>query len=564
MRKRAFPVCAIAFISVWAATARAEDPTREFAAVRDEYLKKFKPLLIESNQAWWEANTTGKDEAFARKKKAEEALIELHSDKAVFAKLKALKEGGKVTKPIPARELDVMYRNFLPGQADPELQKKIVAMENEVEQMFNAHRSKVDGKDLSENDVRKVLTDSKDSGSAEKAWKGYMEVGAKVDSKLKQLVTWRNQVATSLGFKNYYVMRLFLDEIGEDQLLALFDELDTLTREPYAKIKDKIDADRSARFSIQITDLRPWHFGDLFFQEAPVGDEGGVNLDDIYKDRDVIALCKEYYAGLGMDITDILARSDLYEKPGKSPHAFSTNINRAEDIRVLCNLKNNLMWADTTLHEFGHAVYDKYIDKSVPFLLHEPAHSLTTEGYAMMMGAMAKNQEYLTKIVKLPPDQAAAAAKTAREHLRREKLIFSRWAQVMVRFEYGMYSNPDQDLGKLWWDLKKKYQMLNPPESVSRPDYGAKVHIVSNPAYYHSYMMGDLFACQVQEKMAREVMKVKDATQTAFCGSKKAGDFLKKNIFGPGDLHSWNDLTKRATGEPLSAKYFAKQYVQPG
>ena len=30
------------------------------------------------------------------------------------------------TKPIPARELDLMYRSFLPGQADPELLKKIV------------------------------------------------------------------------------------------------------------------------------------------------------------------------------------------------------------------------------------------------------------------------------------------------------------------------------------------------------------------------------------------------------------------------------------------------------
>jgi peptidyl-dipeptidase A len=562
MRKCNFFAVVLSLVLV--SVTRAEDPKKEFASIRDAYLKKFQPLFCESAQAWWEANTTGKDEAFARKKKAEEALVELHSDHAVFAKLKALKEGGKIKDPVAARELDVMYRTFLPGQADPELQKKIISLENEVEQLFNTHRSKVDGKDLTENDVRTVLTDSKDTSAAEKAWKGYMDVGGKVESKLKQLVTWRNQVATSLGFKNYYVMKLFLDEIGEDQLLALFDELDTLTREPFAEIKGKIDADRAARFSIQVADLRPWHFGDLFFQEAPVTAEGGVNLDDIYKDRDVIALCKDYYAGLGMDITDILARSDLYEKPGKSPHAFSTNLNRGDDIRVLCNLKNNLMWADTTLHEFGHAVYDKYIDKSVPFLLHEPAHSLTTEGYAMMMGAMAKNQEYLTKIVKLPPDQAAAVAKTAREHLRREKLIFSRWAQVMVRFEYGMYSNPDQDLGKLWWDLKKRYQLLNPPENVSRPDYGAKIHIVSNPAYYHSYMMGDLFACQVQEKMARDVAKVKDATQTCFCGNKKAGDFLKKNIFGPGDLRSWNELTKKATGEPLSAKYFAKQYVRAG
>ena len=38
-----------------------------------------------------------------------------------------------------------------------------------------------------------------------------------------------------------------------------------------------------------------------------------------------------------------------------------------------------------------------------------------------------------------------------------------------------MYGNPDQDLGKLWWDLKQRYQLLHPPETVSRPDYAAKL-----------------------------------------------------------------------------------------
>ena len=53
-----------------------------------------------------------------------------------------------------------------------------------------------------------------------------------------------------------------------------------------------------------------------------------------------------------------------------------------------------------------------------------------------------------------------------------------------------------------------------------------------------------------------------DVTQSCLYKCKKAGDSLKKNIFGPGDLRSWNELTQRATGEPLSAKYFAKQYVK--
>ncbi|MEK7711269.1 MAG: M2 family metallopeptidase [Planctomycetota bacterium] len=546
-----------------AADERKIDPVAaeaEFKRLRDDYVTKFRPLFIESETAWWEANTTGSDAAFGRRKAARNKLVELHSDKAVFARLQALKEIGAIKYPLLARELDVMYRTFLPGQSDPDLQKKIIAIENEVEQTFNTHRSKVGQKELTENDVRTVLSDSKDSKEAEAAWKGYMEVGGKIKDKLAMLAGLRNQMAKQLGFPNFFVMKLTLQELDPDELVRLFDELDTLTKEPFAELKKEIDTAMAARFGVSADQLRPWNFGDLFFQEAP--NTGGADFDAVYKDKDLLAITKDYYQSMGTPAEDILARSDLYEKPGKSPHAFSTNLNRADDIRVLCNIKANAYWADTLVHELGHAVYDKYIGKDVPFLLHEPSHSMTTEGFAMMMGAMTKNEDFLVKAVKLSPGEAANLAQAARKSLRAEKLIFSRWAQVMMRFEKGMYENPDQNLGELWWNLKKRYQLLNSPESADRPDYAAKIHIVTVPVYYHNYLMGDLFATQVHAYIARSVLGVDDPAKTSFYGRKEAGDYFKEKIFGPGDLYSWNELTRRATGEPLSPKAFAGQYVR--
>lgn len=513
--------------STWAS------PDDDFRQLRDAYLAKFKPLIIQSETAWWDANTTGADEAFERRKQAQNALVELHNDQKTFARLKSKKKAGNIVDPVLKRELDVMYRSHLPGQGNRDLQKKIIALESEVEKMFNAHRGEVDGKPLSENDIRQVLSDSRDSAEAEKAWKAYMQVGEAVEKKLRELVELRNDLANEIGFPTYFAMKLYLQEIDPDELEKLFDELDALTKEPFAELKKEIDSAMAARFGVAVDQLRPWHFGDLFFQEAP-GIEG-VNLDDLYKDKDLVALAKDYYTGLGTPPDDILQRSDLYEKPKKSPHAFSTNLNRADDIRVLCNLKPNLYWADTLIHELGHAVYDKYIGKDVPFLLHEPSHSLTTEGFAMMVGAMVKNEDFLVKALKLPHDQAAAAVQSARRSLRAEKLIFSRWTQVMMRFERGMYGKPNQNLGELWWSLKGKYQLLNPPETVNRPDYAAKIHVVTAPVYYHSYMMGELFACQVHAYIAKTVLGMDDPTKTSFYGEKKVGDYWKQKIFGPGN-----------------------------
>ena len=232
------------------------------------------------------------------------------------------------------------------------------------------------------------------------------------------------------------------------------------------------------------------------------------------------------------------------------------------DIRVLCNVKPNSNWMDTVHHEIGHAVYDQYIAKDVPFILHEPSHILTTEGLAMLFGAITKNQEFIAKIINLPDAEVAKYTDAGRRSLRAEKLIFSRWTQVMLRFEQGMYADPGQNLNKLWWDLKRRYQLLNPPDDMSGADYGAKLHVVAAPVYYHNYMLGELFATQLHHYMAREVVGVENPHETAFVGNKKAGRYLREQVFAPGNLYRWDDLTQRVTGEPLSAGAFARQYVR--
>lgn len=532
---------------------------KRFAALRDAYLKKFRPLYVEASRAWWEAATTGDDAAFKRREKADNALVELHSDKSTFEQIKSLRKAGNVQNPLLARQLDVMYRSFLAKQGDGEKLKRIIAIETQVEKIFNTHRSEVGGEKLTENDVRKILRETTDSEKAKAAWMGYTRVGEKVEAKLKEVVKLRNQVATELGYKNYYALRLAEQEIDEKQLVALFDELDRLTRKPFAKVKKKIDERMAKRFGIQVSELRPWHFGDLFFQEAPP--LGDVDLDAVFADADLIKLTEKYYAGLGLPCDDIIERSDLYEKPGKSPHAFATDLDREGDIRVLCNLKPNMQWADTLMHEIGHAVYDKYISPDLPFLLREASHSITTEGLAMMLGALVKTEDWLINIRGLSPEQAAKVVAAAQESLRVEKLLFSRWSQVMMRFERSMYANPDQDLSKLWWDLKQEYQLMNPPDDLSLPGYAAKVHVLTVPVYYHSYLMGDLFAAQVHAHIARDVLGVSDPKKTSFVGSLKAGLFLRDKIFGPGNAYSWNELTRHATGEYLTAKYFAEKFV---
>jgi peptidyl-dipeptidase A len=476
-----------------------------------------------------------------------------------FAELKALKEAA-ISDAILARQIDVLYRSYLGKQVDPELLKRTNAKANEIEQAFNVYRAKLAGKEITDSEVRRILKESKDSKERQAVWESNKGVGATVEKDLRQLVDYRNEAARKLGFKDFHAMKLYQSEQDQAQVLKLFDELDALTREPFARAKAEIDRALADYAGIPIDELRPWHYQDPFFQEAPAISD--VSLDKVFANADILAICRKFYSGIGLPIEDVIARSDLYEKPGKSPHAFCTDIDREGDVRVLANIVPNEYWMGTMLHELGHSVYSsKFIPPSLPYTLRSDAHILCTEGVAMMFERFSKSGEWLEAMgvsVSDPKAYSAAGAQMRRHQL----LIFSRWCQVMLRFEREMYANPGQDLNDLWWSLVEKYQLIKRPAGRDAPDYAAKIHVVSAPCYYHNYMMGQLFACQVHATIAREVLHAKNVPDAFYTDNKNVGEYMKSRVFAPGATLSWNKLTEYATGSELNAKAFAAEFSE--
>ena len=130
----------------------------------------------------------------------------------------------------------------------------------------------------------------------------------------------------------------------------------------------------------------------------------------------------------------------------------------------------------------------------------------------------------------------------------------------MLRFEKGMYENPEQNLNQLWWDLVEKYQLLKRPPQRNAPDYASKIHIVNAPVYYHNYMMGQLFASQVHHALAHELYPNKPIDEVVYVGDPRVGKFMNEKVFAPGRTLNWKELTKFATGKPLSALAFSEDF----
>jgi peptidyl-dipeptidase A len=543
------------------AAVASDEITSRARKFLDAHTAKLRPLEITAAKAWWDANTTGKNEDFKKKEEAQNRIDEALAQADTFKEVKFLKDHRKdVDDKTLARCVDVLYLTYLEKQVDTDLLKKMTAKSNKVEQAFNEYRAMVDGAHWTDGQVREALKKSTDSKQLQQVWEASKAVGGVLEADLKDLVKLRNQAAKKLGYPNYHALQLYLNEQDGKDLLKLFDELDELTREPFKAAKADIDARLAKKYSLKISELMPWHYHDPFFQETPAVFE--ADLDAPYKEADLAKLTENFYQGIGLPIDDVLKRSDLKERAGKSPHAFCTDIDRAGDVRVLANIVRNVYWMSTMLHECGHSVYSsKNIPESLPYILRMESHILTTEGVAMMFERLAYRRAWAEKMgLKLDDPQAFEDA--GNKTLRYRLLIFSRWCQVMLRFEKGMYEDPAQDLNKLWWDLAEKYQMVKRPPDRNAPDYASKIHIVSSPVYYHNYMMGELFASQVHHAIAKEVYRGADPNTVVYIGNKEVGAFMKKRVFEPGRKLSWNDLTEHATGAKLNPKAFAADFKE--
>jgi len=524
-----------------------------------KYERKAKPLSREYNIAYFDASISGLEEDYSKSADLELELAKVYADRNDFDTLKSIRESGRVSEPLLKRQIDVLYDVYLAKQIDEKKLEEMIRLQSLVEQKFSTFRAEMDGKQLTDNEVENILKTSTDSRELQNVWLASKEIGSEVADDVLVLVRMRNEAARELGFSNYHAMKLELGEQDPDEIEKLFDELDELTRQSFASLKSDIDEYLASRYGVGKEQLLPWHYQNRFFQEAPAMYD--VDLDAFFADKDIVELTETYFGGIGLPIEDLVANSDLYEKEGKYQHAYCTDIDREGDVRVVCNIKPNYNWMNTTLHEFGHAVYDKFMESSVPWTLREPAHTFTTEAIAMIFGRFASHPGWLRDVAGIPATEVDKVADESMKSLRLEQLVFSRWAQVMYRFEKAMYENPEQDLNLLWWDLVERYQMLQRPEGRDMPDWASKIHVALYPAYYHNYLMGELFASQLYYYIGNNVLGSSDVMQQSFAGKKEVGVYLVEKVFKPGSTLYWNDMIKKATGEELTARFYAKQFV---
>lgn len=528
----------------------------ELAAFIEKLVAELAPIELEHNRNYWKLATTGEEQYLAICTKLDSQMRLMFARKEPYEFLKGVAAAGPLADDLLQRQLELLLNAYRAKQLPPEIIEKQVAIEKKLEATFTNYRAQLDGEAVSDNKIIEVLVGSDDSALRRRAWEASKQVGTQIEPELLELVKLRNEGARALGFPNFYSMSMQLDELDETELFALLDELETGTQPLWDAYKGDLDARLSKRFGVPVAELAPWHYADPFFQQAPASE---VDLDPYYEGKNLETLTERYFSAIGFEIGDLLKLADLYERPGKNQHAFCMSVDREAEVRVLCNNKSNEKWMGTMLHEYGHAVYDKYVDRSLPWLLRSSAHILATEASAMIFGRLSKNPVWMRRYPGADAAALAAQAGPVSRAVREQLLVQTRWELVMIHFERALYSDPTQDLRSLWTKLVARFQGVTMPAGRNAPDWAAKIHFSIAPVYYQNYLLGEMLASQLQDHVLEKVLGGGANKWDGFCGDKRVGEWFAREYYSHGRRYNWRVLVTRATGRPLESRPFVDE-----
>jgi peptidyl-dipeptidase A len=528
----------------------------EARAFVDMMSARLAPVLTEYGEARWNVATRGTPADRAAMEHIGAAYTHLFiDDPAEWPTISRLYEArDAIADEDVRRSVERLYTMYASEQVAPEHVQRIAELEAAMGDTYSNYRALIDGQPVSDNQIKTILREESDSELRREAWEASKQIGALARDELLELIKLRNQNARALGFRDYYAQELTLQETDEAELFELLDNLEQQSREPFRAIKATFDAALAAKCGVRVSDLRPWHYNDPFFQEPPR--TSAIDFDQLFADQDIVALATRTFDGVGLEVRDILARSDLFERDHKDQHAFCIHVDRTtDDVRVLCNIRPDSAWMETLLHELGHGVYDKYLGGDLPLLLRFPAHANTTEAIAMLMGRLARDGDWLNLIRGLPSTALGELAIAAHAQEQAKQLVLVRWALVMVHFERALYANPERhDLNQFWWDCVERFQLIQRPEGRDAPDWAAKYHFAGAPVYYHNYILGELTASQLGHTIRSQV------PGSRLIDNPGTGVFLRDQLFALGARYPWNDTLRRVTGERLNPHYFAEEF----
>ncbi len=546
---------------------------KEVQTFLDTYTKEYVRLYKDASEAQWKANTyivEGDEETGELVRKTEEAFAKFTGSKQNIEQAQKFLKKETELIPVQVRQLKIiLYR----AANNPEIAAELVSKRIEAENAQNAtlfgYTFKVNGKEVSTSDIDKELTSSKDLNKRLEYWEASKEVGKELKDGLENLKKLRNQTVQALGYDDYYSYQVSDYGMTRKEMLEINDQIIRdiwpLYRELHTYMRYKL----AEKFNSDVPDMLPAHWlpnrwGQDWSAEIEVE---GLDLASALKNKSAEWIVKEgenFYKSIGFDALpqSFYEKGSMYPLPKdanhkKNNHASAWHIDLEKDVRCLMSVMATPEYYETVHHELGHIYYYlTYTNSDVPPLLRGGANRAFHEGVGSLLGLAAMQKPFLVErgLVnkEAKTDEMQILLKEAMNYV--VFLPFS--AGVMNHFEHELYANDlsKEEFNKKWWELKKKYQGIEPPTERGEEfcDATSKTHINNDAAQYYDYAISYILLFQLHDHISKKILK-QDPHATNYYGDKKVGDFLKKILY-PGANCDWRELLKENVENDMSAQ----------
>jgi peptidyl-dipeptidase A len=554
---------------------------KEVRAYLNNYNNTYQKLYTALNEAQWLLNTKIVEGDTLTQKAAEKAGEDLTaftgSTENIEKSTKYLKQKDELSA-LQVKQLKAIL--YFAG-SDPQTVKDIVneKIKADAEQTRDLYGFdfKVDGKSVTTNQIDDTLKASKDLATRLKYWEASKEVGKKLKSGLANLQQLRNKSVQALGYSDFFSYQVSDYGMNTNELLTVCKEMISELWQLYRELHTWARYTLAERYGQKVPDMIPAHWlPNRWGQEwEDLVDVKGLDLDKELKQRSagwIIKQGEDFYKSLGFGSLGefFYEKSSLYPLPANSPfkknnHASAWHIDLKNDVRSLMSVEPNTEWWGTVLHELGHIYYFKtYSNPDVPLVLRNGANRAFHEAMGSLIGLASMQTPFLE-------GRGLVSAGTKTDNIEQllkealEQVVLIPWgAGVMTEFEYELYANnlPKDQYNKKWWELKRKYQGIEPPKERGEEycDAASKTHINDDPAQYYDYSMSVILLFQFHDYIAKNILH-QDPHATNYWGEKKVGDFLKK-LMRPGASEDWRELLKQSIGSDMSAKAMI-EYFSP-
>ena len=551
------------------------------------YSDTFQELYYRSSEAEWASMThivQGDTTNAGKVQRANEAMAAFTGSAFNISKAQFFLSKRDSIDPLVIRQIEtILYRAANNPSTVQELVSERIRMENAQSEVLYGFSYMIDDGPVTTNDIDDILRNETDIERRLKAWESSKEVGRELKEGLETLKNLRNSTVRALGYEDYFSYQVSDYQMDKMEMLDINQNLIRDIWPLYRELHTYLRYELAEKYGQPVPEMLPAHWlpnrwGQDWSSSVEVS---GFDLDQVLSEKDpewLIKKAEDFYVSLGFEElpSSFYKKSSLYPVPAgadykKNNHASAWHMDLKEDVRCLMSIVPNAEWYETTHHELGHIYYYMaYSNDSVPILLRGGANRAYHEAIGSMLGLAAMQQPFLENAGLIPEDVEVNKVEVLLKEAMNYIVFIPFSAGVMTEFEYKLYSEelPMDLFNQTWWDLKRKYQGIEPPYERSEEfcDAATKTHINDDAAQYYDYALSYALLFQFHEHISKNILH-QDPKETNYYGNKEVGKWLN-GILSVGATEDWRKLLEESTGQPLSAQpmlnYFAPlmKYLQ--